>query len=314
MQQTHLTIDSALGGRLNAYRQTLLQADAQPHQAPLVRMPNRETAALGTIPGEGLRAAGMLLAYVLLGREDAQAEALMQQAEQHVTERQLRRLCTLSLSMLQDDAAFSLPSLLACLRTAIAFLPEGEAVERLPGLAMEEDEPASAEKTVLSARYAWAENAAIAYFTLPEGCKKAVVDGKAYTAAQCRAGICLAPGTMQTVVTLGNQTATLQVDDPWRKLRLFVAVQIGPIYRRVSVVPQGLWRKLPVWVCISGPAETSLPPMRLITSQGETAYEAATIPETGLLRLRCPALDPQLDDCVQLLGAGVRYIDINGED
>lgn len=315
MQQTHLTIDGALGARLNAYRQTLLHADAQPYQAPQVRMPDRQSMTLSTTPGEGLRAAGMLLAYALLGREDPQAEALMQQAEQHVAERQLRRLCTLSMSMLQDDAAFSLPSLLACLRTAIAFLPEGEPSDALPGL-VQEDENASdaAEETMLAARFAWADDAAIAYFTLPDGCKKAVVDGKAYTAAQCRSGICLAPGADRVSVSLGGRTATLLVEDPWRSVRVSVAFQLGPIYSRAANVPQRLWRRLPAWVCLAAPAGMEIPALRLITSQGEAAFEAQTIPETGLLRLRCPAIDPLRDPCVQLACAGMRYIDITGED
>lgn len=314
MQQTLITVDGALGARLNAYRQLIMRAETQDAPAPLIRLPGRETLPLGLMPGEGLAAAGALLAYALLGQEDSAAEERMQQAEQGLSERQLRRLCTLSLSMMRDDDAFHLPSLLACLRTAIAFLPEGEFSGTLPGIVQEEELAPACESLTLTARYAWAGDAAIAYFTLPGGCKKALVDGKPCTAAQCAAGVCLTPGTGQVTVVMGSQTATLEVRDPWQGLRLSIVLQVGPLFRKASSVPQRLWRRLPAWLCITGSAGAPVPELTLRTSQGESRHEAAELPSSGLMRLRCPALEPQLDTCVELSSLGLRYIDITGED
>lgn len=313
MQQTNLTTDSALRARLTAYRQTLLQSDAQPDEAPLVCLPGGDTLPLTTQPGKGLRAAGMLLAYALLGCADAQAESLIAALEQTVTERQLRRLCTLSVAMLREDPDFSLPNLLACLRTAIAYLPGENETAPLPGLYSETVAPVAAEKSVfLPARCAFAGNAAILYFSLPEGAESAVIDGKTYTKEQCRAGVCIAADTTEVQAQIGDTLITLRAEDPLRHVRMRAGFRFGRVFLCAARIPRPLWRRLTAWVLITGPAQTLLPDFRLITSCGEQHYSAVTL--TGHeTYLRCPPLDPHRDQRVLMSGAGVRYIELTEE-
>lgn len=313
MQQTNLTIDSALRARLTAYRQTLLQADAQPDEAPLVCLPGGKTQLLGTQPGEGLHAAGMLLAYALIGSADSNADEIIAALEQSVTERQLRRLCTLSVAMLREDPEFSLPNLLACLRTAIAYLPGENETAPLPGLYSEEETPAApVQSDLLPVRCAFAGDAVILYFSLPGDEDCAVIEGKTYTKAQCQAGVCLSPGVFETQAQIGDKLVTLRAEDPLRHARMHIGFRFGRIFLPAARVPRALWPRLTAWLAIRGTQQATLPDFRLITTQGEQQYNAVSLSNREIY-LRCPPLDPRRDQYVLFSGAGLRYIELTEE-
>ena len=316
MQNTLINMDADLAARLNAYRHLCQRLDAGTAQEELsVRLPAEETAPLGLMPGKGLRAAGALLGYALLGRETEDVPELMAAQAQEHPERSVRRVCQMATDMLREDAAFSQAGLYAALRTVMVFLPENAQEADLPGLIRESDAAREEERPVftLEARYAWAEHAAIAYFTLPVGVEEARVGDTVYPAAQCRAGVCL-PGDCEEIpVQWGDGSAVLRPQDPLKGLRLTVGFRLGWLFLRAGRTPRWLWKRLRPVLRVQGAPGAKTPEMRAITSAGEMRESAMTLPK-NVAYLPCPALSPQKDTCVELRLPGVRYLDVRGED
>ena len=313
MQETLITMDAALSARLLTCRQLFLRLDAGTAESLSVRLPEGGSAAPGMRPGEGLRASGALLAYALLGREDADAEALMDRLSQEATDRQLRRLCQMAAEMLRDSAAFSQASLYAALRTALVFLPESQAAAELLGLQRQEDHPEKPQAAqAITARYAWAEDAAIAYFDLPEGVSEATVGDRPCTAEMCRRGVCLPPDAESVPVSWPGGSAVLTPHDPLGGMTLTAGFRAGPFFIEARRVPPYLWPRLTPWIRVRGPAGGRTPDMTIVTSSGESRETAGSLPQ-GVCYLRCPRLTPQKDAWVEIRVPGVRYLDLTGE-
>ena len=314
MQDSLIIKDAALSARLLACRQLFLRLDAGTAGEQQARLPEGGAASPGMRPGAGLRASGALLAYALLGREDADAEAKMEKLGQEEPDRQIRRVCQMAAEMLREDPAFSQASLYACLRTAAVFLPESQAAAELPGLISsavnggKTDQPSNR----IAARFAWAGNAAIAYFDLPEGVSEACVAGKTCTHDMCRAGVCLPPECAEETVTWEGGSALLTPCDPLAGLKLTVGFRIGRIFVPARRTPRSLWGRLQPWLRIQGPVGGKTPEMTLVTSCGKRLESAGFLPQ-GVCYLHCPRLSPDQDDFVEIRTPGLRYLDLTGE-
>ena len=316
MQDTLITMDVGLSARLQACRQLFLRLDAGTAEEWSVRLPEGDTAPLGMGRGKGLRAAGALLSYALLGREEADALNVMDALSQDHPERSLRKVCQMATDMLREEPAFSQASLYAALRTAVVFLPEAGAASELPGLIRGNESAGAAPDrpaAVLSARYAFADNAAIAYFDLPDGVEEARIGEGTYTRAQCHAGVCLPPDTKEITVEWTGSSASLRPADPMDGLRLTVGFRRGKWFIPARRFPKRLWEKRTPCVRALGKPGSLVPAMTLVTSVGTIQVAAVPLPK-GEAFLRCPPLDPRKDVCVELQLPAARYLDINGED
>ena len=314
MQETLITMDAALSARLTACRQLFLHLDAGAAEGEKVRLPEGGSAFPGLRPGEGLRASGALLAYALLGRVDADAEALMKPLAQDAPDRQIRRVCQTAADMMGEEPSFQQAGLYACLRTALVFLPESREAEALPGLMLpgEKREEAGRSLQTISARYAWAGNAAIAYFDLPEGVSEARVGDQLYSRDQCFSGVCLPPEAESVPVAWEGGGAALTPRDPLQGLRLTVGFRIGAFFIRANRVPKFLWKRMTPWIRVQGPIGRKTPDMTVVTSAGQNEESESYLPQ-GTCYLRCPRLDAEKDACVELRLPGVRYLDLTGE-
>ena len=314
MQETLITMDAALSARLTACRQLFLRLDAGTAENLSVRLPEGGVAVPGMQPGEGLRASGALLAYALLGREDADAEALMQKLTQDGPDRQIRRVCQMAADMLGEAPSFHQAGLYACLRTALVFLPESREAEALPGLQHVEENRAAAGRPdqTLPVRYAWAGNAAIAYFDLPEGVSEARIGDQVCSRGQCLSGVCLPPDAENITVTWEGGSAFLTLRAPLRGLRLTAGFRAGALFIPANRVPKFLWKRMAPWVRVQGPIGGRTPDMTLVTSAGQNEESACSLPQ-GTCYLRCPRLDAEKDACLELRLPGVRYLDLTGE-
>lgn len=314
MQDKLLTVDEKLTARLQACRRLFLRLDAGTGENVKVSMPDGELMSPGLQAGGGLKAAGAVLSYALLGRESADALAEMEQLSQETEDRSLRRVCQMAASMLKEDPGFSQASLYAALRTAVVFLPEGGEAGELPGLIRQAEEKKMDPSLppVLSARYTWAGDAAIAYFDLPEGVESAEIAGESYTRAQCRGGVCLPPAAEEIPVRMGEEEAALRPLDPWRGLRMQVGFRVWKGFVPVLWVPRALWEKMTPWMRVTGPRTGRVPAAKLITSCGETQERECALTR-GAAYLKCPALDPARDEYVKVVNGGVRYVDFTGE-
>ena len=314
MQETLITMDAALSARLTACRQLFLRLDAGGAEGLSVRLPEGGSAVPGMRPREGLRASGALLAYALLGREDAEAEALMRQLSQTALDRQLCRVCQMAAEMMGEEPSFHPAGLYACLRTILVFLPESREAEALPGLtrAGEKRVKAGASPQSLSVRYAWAENAAIAYFDLPEGVAEARIGDQLCSRERCLSGVCLPPDVESVPVLWEGGSAALTPRDPLRGLRLTVGFRAGAFFIRARRVPKFLWKRLTPWVRVQGPIGGRTPVMTLVTSAGQNEESESFLPQ-GTCYLRCPRLDGEKDASVELRLPGIRYLDLTGE-
>ena len=315
MQETLIVTDAALGARLQACRQLFLRLDAGTAEALYVRLPDGNAARLGLGRGQGLSAAGALLAYALLGREDPDAAARMDALRQQEPDRSLRKLCQLAADMLAEDERFSQASLYAALRTAAVLLPEGGNAAELPGLVRSEEKEQADQQpaAALAARYAWAENAAIAYFDLPQGVEEARIGDTAYSRAQCRAGVCLPPDTEEIAVEWPEGSALLRPTDPLFGFHLTVGFRWGKVFVPAQRMPKRLWSKAAPCIRVLGAIGQRTPEMAIATSAGSIQENAVTLPQ-GIGYLRCPGLDPRKDERVELRLPAVRYLDLTGED
>ena len=317
MQETLITMDAALCARLQALRPLLLRLDAGTAEGGLrVRMPDGEEAPLGLAPEKGLRAAGALVAYALLGGEDDSPLPKMDALSQDHPDRSIRRACQVAAMMLREDPAFSQAALYAALRTATVFLPESAPAAELPGLVQRQEstqgDRANPPADALRARYALAGSAAIAYFDLPPGVEECRVGDSVRTRAQCRAGVCLPPDCAEVPVEWAGGSALLRPGDPLAGLRFSVGFRLGRLFVPAKSVPKRLWEKRVPCVRVRGAAGAQLPEITLTTSAG-TIREAASSLTTGEAYLRCPALDPRKDGCVEMRAPGVRYLDLREE-
>ena len=311
MQDWRIIGDQTLNSRLMAYRELILSAEAGTGSKAGVRMPGGEEKLLGLRPQEGLDAAGALLGYVLLGREAGDVAEAMTALTGTEENRALARLCRLSSMMLKEDPGFMPASLLAGLRTAIALLPEGKAEAALPGLVGEKGRTRAPEaQSQLTARTAWAGDAAIVYFDLPEGIQTAEVDGKSRSSEECRAGICLPPGKTEVTVKAGDYSAVLQAKDPLRGVKFEAGFQMGSTFVPARHVRRHLWKRLLPCIRVSGNAGTEIPELQLVCSTGEIRHRAFVLEGAGRI-LSCPRPDPAKDTCLEIRGCGTRYLAIN---
>ena len=304
-----LNMDEALSARLQGCRQLFQRLDAGTQEAPLVRLPQGESALLGFQKGQGLHAAGALLSYALLGREDEGILSLMDSLAQSCPERQMRRLCQMAADMLRESDDFSQASLYACLRTVLVFLPESEPSADLPGLVRAGEKKKHQQNTALNARYTWAGGAVIVYFDLPDGVEEARIGDHTYSRAQCRCGICLPPDTKEIRVEFAEEEAVLQPADPWRDISCAAGFRVRRLFLPAKWTPRPLWHRLKPWLRLRGPAGKKLPALKLVTSQGEREQDGLTLTQ-GTAYLPCPALDPKTDAWVEIHLPGVRYIEL----
>ncbi len=309
MGNIQLTPDEGLSGRLKACQQLFARLDAGTGTPPLVRLPDGSEAAAGLQPGNGLKAAGVLMCFAILGREEAEPLQAMRELSETTAERPFKRLCQNAADMIEEAPSWNLAGLYACLRTVTVFLPDSPAAEELPGLVREKTEGKAAAPKELTARFAWAENAVIAYFDLPDGEEEARIGDRTFTRPQCRAGICLPPGTEEVTVSFGGRTAVLKPADPMRGLVCHLGFRLGRLFIPARKAPRRLWRRLEPCVRVEGRAGTHVPAMTVISSRGETGTGACVIPEKGYCFLRCPKLDPAKDRWVELRTPGLRYAD-----
>lgn len=309
---TQLTIDQALAERLGACREAFLRLDAG-EEAPFVRLPEGEIVPLSLKPEKGLRAAGALLSYALLGEERADAADEISHLSQFSPDRPLRKACDMARMMLEEDAAFTQAGLYAALRGALSYLPEGSGKGPLSGLIRKGEQQAPARKDIaLTARFAWAEDAPIAYFDLPDGVEEAAVDGKAYTRAQCRRGVCLAPGKKEIPVEWEGGGAVLVPHDPLAGLRFQAGFRFGRLFLAAHLVPGLLWGKLTPCIRVRGPRNQKTPEMKIVSSCGQVQETPCALPQ-GYGFLRCPPLDYKADRLLEIYAPGLRYLDITGE-
>ena len=313
MQETLITMDAALCARLQALRPLLLRLDAGTAEGVLrVKMPDGEEAPLGLAPEKGLRAAGALVAYALLGGEDDSPLSKMDELAQDHPDRSIRRACQVAAMMLREDPAFSQAALYAALRTATVFLPESAPAAELPGLIQRGESARSDQSSppadALRARYALAGSAAIAYFDLPPGVEECRVCDSVRTRAQCRAGVCLPPDCDEIPVEWAGGSALLRPGDPLAGLRFSVGFRLGRLFVPAKRVPTRLWGKRAPWVRVRGGAGKTLPALALISSLG-VMQEPGRVLAGDEAFLRCPPLDPRKDDAVLLRAPGARYLD-----
>ena len=309
MLDIQLTMDEALTARLKACHQLFLRLDAGAGPAPLVRLPEGNSVPVGLQPGGGLRAAGVLLCGALLGRETAEPLAAMRSLEATLPDRPFKRLCENAADMLEEAPSWNLASLLSCLRTVMVFLPESAPAAVLPGLATESGSGEKALPRELNARYAWAEDAVIAYFDLPPGIEEARIGETAYTRQQCRAGICLPPDTAECEAVLDGQPALLRPSDPMRGLQCSLGFRIGKFFLPARKTPRRLWARLSPFLRVTGRPGTRVPAMSMISSKGQAKAESCVLPAEGQCFLFCPPLDPKEDQWLEIRVPGIRLVD-----
>ena len=310
MQEMNIRADQALHARLVTCRSLFLSADAGTGGAYLVRMPDGDKVQIGLKPGEGLAAGGMALAFALLGeerRDAAEAVAFLAGTEEN---RAIARLCRLSQMMLGNSADFQPASLFAALRTALALLPEGNGEADIPGVIRQSaGETKTGAATELHARTAWAENAAIAYFSLPEGTKEAVIGDRHYGREDCLRGICLPPGATQVPVMLDGTPGILRVDNPLLRVKFVAGFLLGRFFIPAGRVWRIFWKHLSPCLRVEGEQGKSIPALQIVTHAGQVSHREFSL-ESGSRILSCPRLDPSEDDYVEIRGCGVRYVTI----
>ena len=307
-----LTIDQALADRLQAIRDVFLRLEGG-EKALSVRLPGGEVTPLGLQGADGLYAAGVLLAYALLGDEAADAEDAMAHLSQFAPDRPLRKVCDAARQMLARDPLFSQASLYAALRSALSYLPEPAPGGRLPGLIQpggREEKPKRGYS--LKPRFAWAGDAAIAYFDLPEGVEVVSIGQREYTRAQCLAGVCLAPGQREIQVEWEGGSGLLAAEDPLADVTLKAGFRLGPVFLPAHRVPGLLWGRLTPVILAKGPRNGKTPEMKIVSSCGQMQETPCLLPQ-GRGFLRCPPLDPRVDRQLEIYAPGLRYLDITGE-
>ena len=313
MENNAIQTDKDLGARLTALRQLYLRLDADTGEPVWVHMPDESTARADMRPGGGLRASGMLLCYALLGEFRTDAREAVASALESDMDRTLRRVCDFALKMTGDQSGFDQAALYAALRTASVIMPEGGVCGALPGVMRSAPEPVKkVEAPVLTARFAWAGDAAIAYIDLPEGAESATIADREYSRAECHAGVCLPAGRRELAILVAGAPSTLRVEDPLAGLRFRLGFRLfGKIFIAARRLPRVLKSRLKPVIRVSG-GEGEVPALKVITSAGELSEQPKQLLR-GRAWLMCPPVNWRTENCVKLTGAGTRYLEISGE-